>query len=165
MVKNTILLKVITTCIKFIKLFLSVFAFLHCRCQLNCATSNDINIGLNSYRINAQPAWMLSSVPVARFFSCQFMSSVIRQTQRMEQSVELFGIRKFKNQTLQFLSIIHSVLYSIANFLNMEESLQIVYICEKEVKKIIEITPLAEEQRQLICSDDVCQFSRKIVIT
>lgn len=108
---------------------------------------------------------MLTPVPIPCLFTSQLMCSVISQTQRMEQSVELLCIREVKNQPLKFLCIFHRILNGIADLLYMEKALKVIEVSKEEVKQVVEITPLTEYQRQFIRLIIFVPYRPKVIIS
>lgn len=93
-IKDTILLQIVSTRIEFVQFYLSMLSFLHCRCEFYGTTSNNIDVRFYPNGIYPKPTCMPISIPIARLLARQFAYSVVRKTQWMKKTVQLFSIWK-----------------------------------------------------------------------
>lgn len=93
---------------------------------------------------------MAFTVPVASFLAAQLPGACIGDVQRFEKVVKVFGVGNLKNEFLQSLGVLKCIIDGFIESLDMEEAFEVFHILHKEIKEILAVGSVPEQQGEFI---------------
>ena len=93
---------------------------------------------------------MTFAIPVARFLAAELSSTAVGNGKWLENLVEVLSVRKIENKFLQCFGIFKRIVHSFIKAFDMEVFFQIFQVFHEEIKKILTIRPVSEQNSELI---------------
>lgn len=93
---------------------------------------------------------MTFSIPVAGLLPAQFTRAVVGDIKWFEEFVKMLRVWNLKNKFLQRFRIFQRIIDGFIESFNMKITFKVFHIFHKEIKQILTIGPVAEQNGEFI---------------